>query len=90
MPSRLSGASRRSVGAKQTIKSIEKGETAVVYVARDADPKVTEPVIRLCRELGIELVEIESMDELRHACGIKVGAAAAAILRPTNIRPANN
>jgi large subunit ribosomal protein L7A len=52
----------------------------VVYVARDAEERIVSPIVRLCEEKSLELVLVDSMSELGKACGIKVGAAAAATL----------
>ncbi len=72
----------RAVGASQTVKAIQRGRALLVVVARDADRKVTEPVIRAAQEHGVLLAEVNSGRELGRACGIAVGAAAAAVLGP--------
>jgi large subunit ribosomal protein L7A len=54
----------------------------VVYVARDADRRVTEPVLRAAQEMGVPVVEVASGKDLGRACGIAVAASAAAILKP--------
>lgn len=77
---RLAKARKRTVGTKQTQKAVEKGQAQVVYIARDAEEKVTSPLIRLCEEKDIEVIYVESMQELGKICGIKVGAASAAIV----------
>jgi large subunit ribosomal protein L7A len=77
---RLKITRKKVVGTKQTQKAIEKDQTRVVYVARDAEERIVSPIIRLCGEKNLELVRVESMSELGKACGIKVGAAAAALL----------
>lgn len=78
----LGRAESRVVGANQTAKAIRKGKAAVVFVARDADRRVTEPVLRAAEEMGVPVVEVASGQELGRACGIAVAASAAAILRP--------
>ncbi|MDK2821747.1 MAG: large subunit ribosomal protein [Clostridia bacterium] len=77
---RLRLAKKRAVGTKQVTKAVNKGIARVIYIARDAESHVTEPLYRLCRERGIELCEVETMKELGRACGIEVGSASAAIL----------
>lgn len=77
---RLKAAAQRAVGTNQTAKAITRGQARVVFVAQDADRRVTEPVLRAARERGMEVVEVSSMAALGRACGIAVGAAAAAIL----------
>ena len=69
------------VGLKQLKKALREGTAATVFVAKDADPRVTEPIYTACREGNIPLEECESMSRLGKACGIEVGAAVAAVLR---------
>lgn len=78
---RLINASRKTVGTKQTQKFIESGQVLVVYIAKDAEERVTSPLLQMCKEKGIEVVYVDSMKELGNACGIKVGAATAAVLK---------
>lgn len=80
---RLRGAEFRAVGSNQTAKAIEKGRAQVVFVAKDADRRVVEGVLAAARDRGVEVMEIASMRELGRACGIAVGASAAAILTST-------
>jgi large subunit ribosomal protein L7A len=77
---RLKSARKKSIGTKQTAKAIAKGSARTVFVARDADGHITGEVIRAAQERGLELVFVDSMMALGKACGIEVGAAAAAIL----------
>jgi len=77
---RLRAAPQRVIGTNQTSKAIDRGRARVVFVAQDADRRVTEPVLRAARERGVEVVEVDSMAVLGRACGIAVGAAVAAIL----------
>lgn len=76
----LEGASL-TVGTKQTRLAIENGSAVKVFIARDADPKLIDPIVVQCREKGIPLVSVVSMRELGKACGIQVGAAAATMVR---------
>ncbi len=77
---RLKVAGQRAVGTNQTTKAIARGQARVVYVAQDADRRITEPVMRAARERGLQVVEVVTMAVLGRACGISVGAAVAAIL----------
>ena len=77
----LRTAKRKTVGTKETIKALERGEVQVVYVARDAETTVLKDLKELCKQKGISIVEIDTMLQLGKACGIEVGAASAAILR---------
>ena len=69
------------VGAKQLRKSLQNGLAEMVFLAKNADPAITEPLEALCREHCVECAWISSMKELGHICGIEVGAAAAAVLQ---------
>jgi len=77
---RLAGAKAKTVGTKQTLKALQKGQAGMVFVAEDADERVVRDVLRLCEEKGVEVVYVPSMAKLGQACGIEVGAATAAIL----------
>jgi len=78
---KIKGAGKVVAGMRQTVKAIENNIAQEVYVARDAEEKVTSPVIQACLEKEIALFYVESMTELGKACSIKVGAAMAAILK---------
>ena len=51
-----------------------------MFLACDADPRLTEPVEELCQAAGIAVVTDYTMAQLGHACSIAVGTAAAAAL----------
>lgn len=68
------------VGAKQLKKAVEAGRARYVYLAENADPAVIEPIALLCRTQEIQTVWVPSMAVLGRACGIEVGAAAAAVV----------
>ena len=78
----LMQAEKRTVGVKQTEKAVNKGVALKVFVAKDADERVTEKLVELCEEKVVSVVMVETMHELGKACGIHVKAAAAAILNP--------
>ncbi len=72
---------RRTVaGAKQLRKALAAGNVQWVFLARDADPAITEPIEALCRRTNVSYTWIGSMEELGQSCGIEVGAAAAAVV----------
>lgn len=52
-----------------------------MFLARDAEARVLDPVVVLCREQNVECVYVDTMSELGQQCGINVGAATAAVLR---------
>lgn len=73
-------ARRKVVGTKQTMKALEKGEAVMVLLARDAEAKVSAPVADLADSKGVKVHYIGTMSDLGKICGIKVKAAAAAII----------
>ena len=68
------------VGAKQLKKALKNGTARRVYLACNADPAVTEPIAALCQLNNVDFAWVRSMTDLGHACGIEVGAAAAAAI----------
>ena len=71
---------RTVVGAKQLRKALASGQAKLVFLAANADPAITEPIEALCQLNHVEYAWVRSMTDLGHACGIEVGAAAAAAL----------
>lgn len=69
------------VGAKQLRKALEKGIASFVCIAENADPAITEPIVSKCLELNVPCCWVSTMQELGSACGIDVGAAAAAAIK---------
>ena len=74
------GSQTRVVGAKQIRKALKSGKAKKVFLAMNADPAITEPLIALCQQNLIPYAWAKSMQDLGSACGIEVGAAAAATL----------
>ena len=66
------------VGAKQLRKALKNGNAKSVFLASNADPAITEPIAALCQMNQVSVVWVKTMTDLGHACGIEVGAAAAA------------
>ena len=66
------------VGAKQLKKALLNGRARHVFLAENADPALTEPIAALCGQNSIPYVWVPTMADLGRACGIEVGAAAAA------------
>lgn len=72
---------KKVIGVKQTTKAVEKDIASVVYVAEDADNRVTQPLKELCDRRGVKLEWVSSKVELGKVCSIEVGAAAVAVLK---------
>ncbi|GBF33367.1 ribosomal L7Ae family protein [Desulfocucumis palustris] len=77
---RLLKARKKTIGTKQTMKSIERGQAKVVYIAGNAERHVIDPIIKNCAAKGVEVIEVDTMLELGKACGIEVGCASAAVV----------
>ncbi|MDW7675233.1 MAG: ribosomal L7Ae/L30e/S12e/Gadd45 family protein [Bacillota bacterium] len=77
----LEQAKVKTIGTKQTLKAIQTGNAQVVFIADDAEIHVTKPLLQLCEQQGLEIIKVPSMVELGKACGIKVKAASAAIVK---------
>ena len=67
-----------AVGARQLKKALVAGRTDCVFLAQNADPGLTDPIVELCRQQGSAVLWVRTMEDLGRACGIEVGAAAAA------------
>ena len=77
---RLTRASNKVFGTKQTTKAVQNAGVKAVYIAKDADSYVVDPLMKLCQEKGIEVVMTDTMEQLGKACNIDVGAASAVII----------
>ena len=73
--------SGKVVGIKQLKKALKTDRIRVAFLARNADPALTEEAAALCAEKQIPVRWIDTMAELGTACGIAVGASAAGLLR---------
>ena len=70
------------MGVKQLKKALRDGFLPKkVFVAQDADPKLTDPICESCKSADVPMESVPTMAELGKACGIEVGAAVAALLR---------
>ena len=69
---------RLVVGTKQLRKALENGRAKWVWLAENADPAITEPLEALCQNANVDYTWVPSKQDLGLACGIEVGAAAAA------------
>lgn len=79
MLSQLSSAAK-VVGVKQSKKVIRDGGAKHVFIAADAERRITEPIYELCRAHSVEVTEVPSMKELGSAVGIAVGAAVVTVI----------
>ena len=73
--------SKKLVGIKQALKAIDKDIVLKLFVSEDADPALTDKVKNLYEGKGVEIEYVPSSLELGKACGIKIGAACAVIIK---------
>ena len=66
------------VGTKQLRKALKDNSAQRVFLAENADPAITEPIAAVCMAKQIPVTWVPAMADLGRACGIEVGAAAAA------------
>ena len=68
------------VGLKQVRRALNQQAARRVYLASDADPRLTEPLRELCRTQDVPCNGSMTLQQLGRACGIAVPAAAVALL----------
>ena len=54
------------VGVKQLRKALAAGKVFRVYLAENADPALTEPIVALCQLNNVEFAWVRSMTDLGH------------------------
>lgn len=69
------------VGMKETERAIEKQDVTAVFIASDCDDRISTPLKAICQESSITVIQDFTKKEIGRACGIKVKAAAAAVLK---------
>ena len=72
-------AKELAIGINQTTKAVGNNTVEEVFIAKDADKRLTQKIVLLCKEKGVPVIYVDSMRRLGKACGIDVGAAIAAI-----------
>ena len=77
----LKTAGAKVVGVKQTARALQKKNASTVYIAADAEERITAPIKAECEKQNVDCLVVESMQVLGKACGIHAGASAAAILK---------
>ena len=72
---------KKIVGAKQALKAVKADTAKALYVAMDAEPRITKAVIEAAAQHDVEIFYIETMHRLGTMCSIEVGAAIACVLK---------
>ncbi len=78
MVSKLVG--QKVVGIKQTLKALKNNQGKVLYIAKDADSSLTEPVLKLAKINSLQIIFVDTMKELGNLCAIDVASATALLL----------
>lgn len=78
MVDRLLG--KKVIGIKQCKKTIKSGDGIILYIAKDADERLVNPLVELAREHDVEVKYVNTMKELGRMCGIEVGSAATLMI----------
>jgi len=71
----------KTVGAKQVKRALNSSDVEVVFIAKDAEVKVTKEIEELCNSKQIQIIHVDTMESLGKACGIDINAAVAALLK---------
>lgn len=74
-------AHNKIVGAKQVKRALNSSLVELVYIADDADKKITMDIEELSISKQIQIVHVDTMETLGKACGIDINAAVAALLK---------
>lgn len=77
----LSKEKNKVVGLKQTLKVINNGQAAKVFLAEDVDQHIKDKILQASKDYDVLVETVESKLTLGRACGIDVAAACAAILK---------
>lgn len=72
------------IGTKQTLRALKNHEVKAVYIARDAEERIVNDVLKAAKESNVQVVFVPTMGDLGKAFGIEVGAATAALLKVTD------
>lgn len=72
---------KKVIGQKQVVRAINDNIVSKVFVAKDADERISKAIIEKCETDGIVLEFSETMQQLGKSAGIDIGATAVAILK---------
>ncbi|KYP79702.1 ribosomal L7Ae/L30e/S12e/Gadd45 family protein [Ferroacidibacillus organovorans] len=81
MYQRVKKQQRRTVGTSSTLRAIERDRISEVYIARDVDRHVLNPVIAICKEKGVKINWVDCQGALGAACGMKLATSTVGFLR---------
>ena len=73
--------SKKVIGQKQVVRAINDNIVSKVFVAKDADERISKAIIEKCETGGIVIEFSETMHQLGKSAGIDIGATAVALLK---------
>lgn len=71
----------RTVGVSTTLRALNRGTVTEVFVARDADRRVINPILTIAKAQGVKVNWVDCQDALGKACGLPVGTSSVGFLR---------
>lgn len=71
----------KAIGIKQSLKVVESDNAIIVFIAKDADEKITGSLKELCIAKSVQIEYVDTMKQLGKACGIEVGASTVCLLK---------
>jgi len=71
---------QKVVGVKQTLKALKSSKGKVLYIAKDADSNITDPILELAKVNSLQVIFVDTMKELGNLCDIDVASATALLL----------
>ncbi|MBW9157492.1 ribosomal L7Ae/L30e/S12e/Gadd45 family protein [Clostridium sp. FP2] len=71
---------QRVVGIKQTLKALKNNQGKILYIAKDADTNITDPILKLAKVNSLQIIFVDTMKELGNLCDIDVASATALLL----------
>jgi len=72
---------RRTVGTSSTLRALRHGQLSEVCLPRDADRRVINPLIVLCKERSIKITWVDSAVSLGFAVGLTISTSAVGFIR---------
>lgn len=72
---------KKVIGKKQTQRALVKDQATHIYIAEDADKKVVNDIIEISNDKKVEVIYVDTMENLGKMFGIDVKAAVAATLK---------
>lgn len=72
---------KKVIGIKQSTRAVADGKAECAFVAADSADSIRLPFLSLCKENGVKVISVDSMEQLGKACDIDVGSAVVVLLK---------